>query len=227
MEAHERHPLFQGFVWDNCERQDTHRCRERRMETIGMIRLYINHNIVHHIANDTNMYEMWQKLESMYERRTSMNKTSVIKRLAKVEYRDGTSVTEHLNVFQFHITNFQPWRSILRMRCKHCCCWVSCLIVETRLLCHLAIQLQMGSWLWRWWRTTCWIKKPERRKRVMVPLLVMHMWLKPMGSMTIMDALTQDFSKAKVNPEGDQSQDREKTLLAFIVAIWTHKERVH
>jgi hypothetical protein len=28
-------------------------------KAIGMIRLYINHNIFHHVANDTNAYEMW------------------------------------------------------------------------------------------------------------------------------------------------------------------------
>ena len=54
-------------------------------KAVGMIRLYINHNIFRHVANDTNAYEMWLKLESMYERKTSMNKTSVIKRLAKLE----------------------------------------------------------------------------------------------------------------------------------------------
>jgi hypothetical protein len=59
-----------------------------------MIRLYINHNIFHHVANDTNAYKVWQKLESMYERKTTMNKASVIKILANLEYRDGRSVNE-------------------------------------------------------------------------------------------------------------------------------------
>ena len=75
-----------------------------------MIRLYINHNIFHHVANDTNAYEMWQKLESMYERKTSMNKASVIKRFAKLEYRDGSSVIEHLNVFQCHINQLSAMK---------------------------------------------------------------------------------------------------------------------
>ena len=79
-------------------------------KAVGMIRLYINHNIFHHVANDTNAYEMWQKLESMYERKTSMNKASVIKRLAKLEYRDGTSVIEHLNVFQCHINQLSAMK---------------------------------------------------------------------------------------------------------------------
>ena len=69
-------------------------------KAVSMIRLHISHNIFHHVANDTNMYEMWQKLELMYERKTAMNKASVVKRLAKLEYQDGISVIEHLNVFQ-------------------------------------------------------------------------------------------------------------------------------
>jgi hypothetical protein len=79
-------------------------------KAVGMIGLYINHNIFHHVANDTNAYEMWQKLESMYERKTTMNKASVIKRLAKLEYRDGSSVIEHLNVFQCHINQLSAMK---------------------------------------------------------------------------------------------------------------------
>jgi len=65
--------------------------------------LHINHNIFHHVANDKVVFELWQKLESMYERKTTVNKASVIKQIAKLEYRDGSSVIEHLNVFQGHI----------------------------------------------------------------------------------------------------------------------------
>jgi hypothetical protein len=53
---------------------------------------------------------MWQKLESMYGRKTAMNKSSVIKRLAKLEYRDGSSVIEHLNVFQYHINQLSAMK---------------------------------------------------------------------------------------------------------------------
>jgi hypothetical protein len=56
-------------------------------KAVGMIQLYINHNMFHHVANDTNAYEIWQNLESMYERKTTMNKDSVIKRLAKLNIR--------------------------------------------------------------------------------------------------------------------------------------------
>jgi len=58
----------------------------------------------HHVANDKVAFELWQKLESMYERKTTVNKASMIKQLAKLEYRDGSSVIEHLNIFQGHIS---------------------------------------------------------------------------------------------------------------------------
>ena len=38
-------------------------------KVVYMIRLYINRNIFHHVVNQTNMYEMWQKSESMYEKK--------------------------------------------------------------------------------------------------------------------------------------------------------------
>lgn len=72
-------------------------------KAVGMIRLYINHNIFYHVANDTDAFKLWQNLESMYEQKTAVNNASMVKRLAKLEYRDGSSVIEHLNVFSGHI----------------------------------------------------------------------------------------------------------------------------
>jgi hypothetical protein len=67
-------------------------------KAVGMIQLYINHNIFHHVANDTNAYEMCHKLESMYERKESYEQGLDDQRLAKLDYRDDSSVIEHLNV---------------------------------------------------------------------------------------------------------------------------------
>ena len=39
-----------------------------------------------------------------------MNNASVTKRLAKLEYRDGSSVIEHLNVFQCHINQLSAMK---------------------------------------------------------------------------------------------------------------------
>jgi hypothetical protein len=86
---------LQGFVSADCGREVTGRYHRRRMESaepkgIMYDSIDINHNIFHHVANDTNSYEMWQKLVAMYKRKTTMNKASAIKRLAKLEHRDGS-----------------------------------------------------------------------------------------------------------------------------------------
>jgi hypothetical protein len=39
-----------------------------------------------------------------------MNKASVIKMLAKLEYRDGSSVIEHLNIFHCHINQLSTMK---------------------------------------------------------------------------------------------------------------------
>lgn len=37
-----------------------------------MFRSYVNSNVFHHVVNQTNKYEMWKKLESMYERKNPL-----------------------------------------------------------------------------------------------------------------------------------------------------------
>jgi hypothetical protein len=53
-------------------------------KTVSMFHLYIN-NLFHHGANEISVYEIWQKLKSMYERKTKMNKALVIKILENFE----------------------------------------------------------------------------------------------------------------------------------------------
>jgi hypothetical protein len=49
--------------------------------------------IFHHVANDINTYKFWQKLDSMYESKTTINKASVIKQLVKLEYLQEQNTT--------------------------------------------------------------------------------------------------------------------------------------
>ena len=92
--------LYGPIVRDKIPEGVTHAdWRVLNRKAVGLIRLHVNHNIFYHIANDTDAFKLWQKLESMYKRKTMMNKASVIKQLAKLEYQDGSSGIEHLNVF--------------------------------------------------------------------------------------------------------------------------------
>jgi hypothetical protein len=50
------------------------------------------------VANDTNAHEMWQKLSSLYERKNALNRTSLMRKIVNLKYRDGKSMVEHVSV---------------------------------------------------------------------------------------------------------------------------------
>lgn len=43
-------------------------------KTIGMICQYIDQSVFQHMANDEDAFKLWRKLESMYERKATLNK---------------------------------------------------------------------------------------------------------------------------------------------------------
>lgn len=65
-----------------------------------MISKYIDKTLFEHVSNYTNAYELWTKLESMIQKKTPRNKAHLVRRLVKLEYKDGQSLIEHLNNFK-------------------------------------------------------------------------------------------------------------------------------
>ena len=58
-----------------------------------------NISIIQHIAGDTNAHEMWHKLSALYERKNALNKTSFMRKIVRLKYRDGESIVVHNNTF--------------------------------------------------------------------------------------------------------------------------------
>ena len=52
------------------------------------------------MSNFDNGYELWTKLESLIQKKTSHNKALLVRRLVKLQYSDGLNVIEHLNNFK-------------------------------------------------------------------------------------------------------------------------------
>lgn len=69
-------------------------------KAVGLIRQHIDQSIFQHVANDTNAYKLWKKLESMYERKTALNKATLVRRLVRLLYKEGKNMAEHMNEFQ-------------------------------------------------------------------------------------------------------------------------------
>ncbi|KAK9906214.1 hypothetical protein M0R45_002714 [Rubus argutus] len=69
-------------------------------KAIGYIREWVDESVFHHVSNETNAHDLWKKLESLFEKKTAAKKAFLFKELVNLKYRDGISVTEHMNNFQ-------------------------------------------------------------------------------------------------------------------------------
>ena len=74
--------------------------RKMNRKTIGLIRQCIGHEVFHHVAQETSAYELWIKLEEMYQAKTSRNKALLMRRLVNLKLQRETTVAEHTSEFQ-------------------------------------------------------------------------------------------------------------------------------
>ncbi|VFQ80805.1 unnamed protein product [Cuscuta campestris] len=61
---------------------------------------FIDKALFEHVSTYTKAYELWTKLESMIQKKTPRNKAYLVRRLVKLEYKDGQSKIEHLDNFK-------------------------------------------------------------------------------------------------------------------------------
>ncbi|KAF7149048.1 hypothetical protein RHSIM_Rhsim03G0193900 [Rhododendron simsii] len=69
-------------------------------KAVGLIRQCIGQEVFHHVAQETDAYALWTKLESMYQSKTSRNKALLMRRLVNLKLRSGDSVAVHSSEFQ-------------------------------------------------------------------------------------------------------------------------------
>ena len=53
-----------------------------------------------HIYDEMKVDAVWKKLENLFIRKTSGNKTTLIRRLVNLKYKDGNIMVEHISYFQ-------------------------------------------------------------------------------------------------------------------------------
>ena len=51
------------------------------------------------MANETNVYNLWKKLELVFEQKIVGNKIFLLKKLVNMKLKEGTLMTDHLNAF--------------------------------------------------------------------------------------------------------------------------------
>ena len=69
-------------------------------KTIGCIRQCIDVSVFHHVFQETNAEDLWEKLRSLYERKTAQNKDFIARKLVNLKLKEGKSIAKHLSDFQ-------------------------------------------------------------------------------------------------------------------------------
>ena len=58
-------------------------------KTVALIRQWIDDSVFHHVSTEINAKTLWEKLESLYERKTAQNKVFYIRKLVNMKYKKG------------------------------------------------------------------------------------------------------------------------------------------
>ncbi|TNV99285.1 hypothetical protein C5H24_12350, partial [Xylella fastidiosa] len=69
-------------------------------KAVALIRQCVGQEVIHHVAQETDAYALWTKLEGMYQSKTSRNKALLMRRLVNLKLRVGDSVAGHSSEFQ-------------------------------------------------------------------------------------------------------------------------------
>ena len=87
---------------------------EKLNRKIGCIRQCINVSVFHHKSQKTNVEALWEKLKSLYERKTSQNKAYVARKPVNLKFKEGRSVVEHLSEFQDLVSHIITMKMIIK-----------------------------------------------------------------------------------------------------------------
>ncbi|GLT31041.1 hypothetical protein SLA2020_058080 [Shorea laevis] len=66
----------------------------------GYITQWVEDNVLNHIANETHVGTLWEKLETLYASKTGNNKLFQLKWLINLKYKEGSPISDHVSDFQ-------------------------------------------------------------------------------------------------------------------------------
>ena len=68
-------------------------------KTIVYMRRWIYPTLHEHNYDETKAYVVWKKLKNFFSKKSSGNKTILIRRLVNLKYKDGNNMVEHISSF--------------------------------------------------------------------------------------------------------------------------------
>ena len=70
------------------------------LKSTAYIKCFIDMSLYNKFNEKTEVDVLWKKFGFMFKNKNVVNKVSVFKRIIRLRYPDGSSITEHLNAFQ-------------------------------------------------------------------------------------------------------------------------------
>ncbi|KAK8921663.1 hypothetical protein KSP39_PZI019972 [Platanthera zijinensis] len=93
--------------------KDDEEWKKMDRKAVGFIRQWLDDSVFHHVSTETSAQALWKKLEALYERKTAGNKAFLIRKLVNLKYREGSQMTEHLNLAQSIINQLESMKITL------------------------------------------------------------------------------------------------------------------
>ncbi|KAG8385877.1 hypothetical protein BUALT_Bualt03G0090800 [Buddleja alternifolia] len=88
------------FSADKPESKSDEDWEHENMQVCGFIRKWVEDNVYNHLVNETNARTLWKKLEQLYASKTGNNKLYLLKQMMNLRYKEGSSISDHLNDYQ-------------------------------------------------------------------------------------------------------------------------------
>ena len=139
---------------------------------VATIRQCVDVSVLQHVTNDKNAYEIWQKLLGLDERKNALNKTSLMRKIVRLKYRDGESIAIHINTFMGFVNQLVAAKFPLDndiqalLLCTLLDSWEN-LVVTLNTLCqeeNLSLQVVMTSILTRGQEGRTRVSCPNRKR---------------------------------------------------------------
>ena len=88
------------FVTEKPEDKTGEEWKFEHQQVCGFIRQYVEDNVYNHITNEEDEKSLWKKIETLYASSKGNNKLYLLNSLMKLRYKEGISISNHLNDFQ-------------------------------------------------------------------------------------------------------------------------------
>lgn len=87
------------FATQKPESKINEECEFEHAQVCGFIQQWVDDNMLNHICDKMHAKSLWEKLESLYARKTDNNKLFLIKKMMNLHYKENSTISDHLSDF--------------------------------------------------------------------------------------------------------------------------------